>query len=379
MKKCILLFIVLLPVFSVCQDLTNESILEITKTWSQAQQGYTYPMEIQVPAGEAPSNGFPICILLHGKTQSGGTILGKYGNFLPGHVLIAPTAYQNSWNICSEKSDAPDLEMISDLIVLLEDYSNINSNQIRILGSSNGAQLANRIFIENNDERIDLVCTVVSQLNELQYHSGGFYKPESATNPSSSFCGYTVLANPLNTRKYLSICNSNDQIVPYAGGFSEIAEVEYLNAEKAAYIIAQNQGYSGSQLAGPGTPIGSPAIFEFSYLSGKVIHLNGNAGHDTNFAQKTYIANFFSESITSASLEANNYVKIQVYPNPSSSLVNIERTRSKSTTYSIMNTSGELIFKNIARSRIFQIDLTGLPPNIYFMQIDNQTVKLVKL
>ena len=84
--------------------------------------------------------------------------------------------------------------MIEELVTQLQFYSNINPNKIRIVGLSNGAALANNIFIQNTNLGIDIICTTtlfyyyifynksynyyypqaVSQLNEPQYHQNNF-------------------------------------------------------------------------------------------------------------------------------------------------------------------------------------------------------------
>jgi poly(3-hydroxybutyrate) depolymerase len=231
-------------------------------------------MNISVPVGIVPPNGFPVCILLHGNGGNGAGMMNEFMDILECHALVAPTGYLNSWNICAEDSDAPDIEMINDLVNILQTYSNINPNKIRIIGSSNGAGLANNIYIENNNTGIDIVCAIVSHLNEPQYHLGNFYKPSASTDPLSSFCGYDNLVNPLATRKYLSISNDNDPIIPYSGGTSVVG-IDFLPAETAAYNIALNQGYTGSQLTS-GITMGNPQITEYSYLSADVVHIKGH-------------------------------------------------------------------------------------------------------
>lgn len=293
MNKVIFLIFLLLPIFAISQDLTETSTINITKTWSQEPNGYTYPMSIHVPTGAVPENGFPVAILLHGNGGSGSGIVSQFENILGCHILIAPSGYKNSWNLCAESSDAPDIEMVNELVIILQNLPNINSNKIRILGFSNGAGLANRVFIENTNPGIDIVCTIISQLSEPQYHLENFYQPSVLTNPSSEHCGYDVQVKPLNSRKYLSICNENDPVIPYKGGKSFVG-VSFLSAESASYHIAKNQGYTGSQLEA-GTSIGNPTVFEFSYLSGNVTHIKGNDGHSMNKTQADYVKEFFSD------------------------------------------------------------------------------------
>jgi hypothetical protein len=218
----------------------------------------------------------------------------QFGSTLSSHILVAPTGYQNSWNIAAENSEAPDVQMIRDLVPMLQGYGNVNPNHIRFLGVSNGGSLANRIFAENRNPGIDIVSSVVSQLNTFQYRSGQFFEPSGVTDPSRPDGGYDVAILPLMTRKYLSVVNVNDPIIPYEGGASRVG-LTLLAAETAAFNIAQLKGYNGSLLTA-GNEIGSGvnAITEFEYLSGEVVHLRGNAGHQLNSTQKSYITEFFA-------------------------------------------------------------------------------------
>ena len=272
--------------------LTSLTEIIIEKTWAQQPNGYVYPIDIKVPESIEPIEGFPICVLLHANGSNGRRIINQFSSVLDDHILIAPTGYLNSWNICDERSNAPDLEMVDELINNLSNYSNINLNKIRILGSSNGAGLANNIFIQNENPNIDIICAVVSHLNVPQYHDNNFYKNTTVTNPISTFCGYEEITNPISSRKYLSISNINDPTIPYLGGNSKVG-LDFLNAEDAIFYIAKNQGFTGDKLSPEGLALGNPVIFEYSYLSGDVVHIKGNAMHSINPSQLDYLRTFF--------------------------------------------------------------------------------------
>ena len=272
--------------------LTSLTEIIIEKTWAQQPNGYVYPIDIEVPESIEPIEGFPICVLLHSNGSNGRRIINQFSSVLDDHILIAPTGYLNSWNICDERSDAPDLEMVDELVNTLSNYSNINLNKIRILGSSNGAGLANNIFIQNENPNIDIICAVVSHLNIPQYHDNNFYKYSTVTNPMSAFCGYEEITNPISSRKYLSISNINDPTIPYLGGNSKVG-LDFLNAEDAIFYIAKNQGFTGEKLPPEGSALGNPIIFEYSYLSGDVVHIKGNAMHSINPSQLDYLRTFF--------------------------------------------------------------------------------------
>ena len=272
--------------------LTSLTEIIIEKTWAQQLNGYVYPIEIKVPESVEPIEGFPICVLLHANGSNGRRIINQFSSVLDDHILIAPTGYLNSWNICDERSNAPDLEMVDELVNTLSNYSNINLNKIRIIGSSNGAGLANNIFIQNENPNIDIICALVSHLNIPQYHDNNFYKYTTVTNPMSAFCGYEEITNPISSRKYLSISNINDPTIPYLGGNSKVG-LDFLNAEDAIFYIAKNQGFTGDKLPPEGSALDNPIIFEYSYLSGNVVHIKGNAEHSINPSQLNYLRTFF--------------------------------------------------------------------------------------
>jgi hypothetical protein len=90
MKTISVLFLFFL-VFNVSsQNLTNNTIITITKTWSQEPSGWTYPIAIDVPNTPVPQGGFPVCIALHGNGGNGNNSLNQFKNILDCHVVVAP-------------------------------------------------------------------------------------------------------------------------------------------------------------------------------------------------------------------------------------------------------------------------------------------------
>lgn len=300
-----LLFLCILCHTLYGQNLSNSSNLDQTYTWSQEPNGYNFPVAINVPdnGGITAEGGFPVCILLHGNGGNGNQMINQFSNVLSCHILVAPTGYQNSWNICQEGSDAPDTDLVESLIDTLQSFTNVNPNKIRILGSSNGGALANRLFIENNNPAVDRIVAIVSHLNTYQYHDAAFYMPSGLTDSSLPNCGYNTTAIPSTTRAYLSISNDNDPLIPYNGGSSPVG-VDFLPAEEAAYLIAQYKGYSGSLVSGMmGSPMGMPLIFEYAYPQQEVYHIRGNASHAANESQLEYAKTFLEDCIYSLSAE----------------------------------------------------------------------------
>ena len=277
------------------QDLTDSTDIEPTFSWWQQPGGWTYPVDVRVPDGPPPPGGFPVCILLHGNGGNGFDMLQGFGNLITCHALVAPTGYANSWNICAEQSDAPDTAMIDALVTTLQTYDNVNTSAIRLLGFSNGSALCNRVLIENDNPGIDMIAAVVSQLSEGQYHQNSYHYPLSGeTDPDLAYCGYDTPTTMSGGRRYLSICNQNDPVIPYNGGPSGVG-VTFLNAQFATWLVAQSQGHDGPPISGSGEQIGNSGVFAYTYLDGDVVHLRGNSGHGINPTQEAYIVDFLGD------------------------------------------------------------------------------------
>lgn len=270
--------------------ITNDTDLTIVKSWSEGS--FTYPVNIRVPAGSATR---PVCILLHPSGGNGATTIDAYADVLPNHILIAPTGYQNKWNIVNEHR-APDMEMLTQLIASIKTYGNVSLDKIRILGSSNGGGLATRAFIELDDPSVDIVCCVISQMHEQQYRAGKFYKPSDHENIDTDFAftGYDTEVSPYKPRKFLQINNTNDNTVPYSGSSSPgPGSAIFLSAKDSSFLIATSQGYTGGILTSGQQYFNYSTVTKFSYLNNHVVQLTSNAGHNTNTGIMAAITEYF--------------------------------------------------------------------------------------
>lgn len=358
------------------QNLTNNTSINISKTWSQQPNGYTYPISIHVPSGTPPSGGYPLCILLHGNGGNAAGMVNDFSNKLSCHILVAPSGYLNSWNISNESSEAPDVEMIADLIDSLKLYNNVDTTRIRLLGTSNGSALCNRAFIENKDPAIDIVVAIVSHLSTAQYHNNNFYYPSGATGGSAPYSGYDTQTTPIMGRKYLGISNTNDGLIPYNGGNS--VGVTFLPAQESIFRIAQSQGYTGTQLGSSGTQLGTTNIYEFSYLNNQVVHINGDAGHTTNQDQIDYVKVFIDDcAVNTAFFTAPDQQSTTIYPNPAGQYLYVTLNLKTSTTLSLYDKMGKTL-KNKKINSNSKIDISDLPNDIYFIKIDSDCFKFIK-
>ena len=126
--------------------------------------------------------------------------------------MIAPTGYLNQWNLATETSKAPDIDMLKDLITSLKGYNNVDASRIKLLGFSNGAGMVNRAFVEIDDTDIHSYVTIGTQLFDPQYRNDTFYYPTTQTGSTPS--DYNTATVPLQNRRILNLHGENDVTVP---------------------------------------------------------------------------------------------------------------------------------------------------------------------
>ena len=268
MKNIILLFTSIFNLFS-CQTsekyyyenrFLSSGSFYINQKWSQEIAGYQREVFAMVPSEQ--KRKFPVVIVLHGNGGRANLFINEF-KYLNNKIIIAPQGYKRSWNIKKEKSKAPDLNLIKDIILYLKQFDNVDSDKISILGSSNGAALVNQILIELNDPSIKNAISLVSQLNSFQYHNNKFW--------SQSNNNFNVSIIPQKGRRILFMGGTNDDLANYYGGEGVLGYV-FLNAEESAYIFAKAMGYNGSKIPFNQAKEGPDNFFKFSYLNGDVIH-----------------------------------------------------------------------------------------------------------
>ena len=182
--------------------------------------------------------------------------------------MVFAQGYLKSWNIVSERSQAPDREFIEAIVTKLTEYSNVKDSDAVLMGSSNGAALVNQFAIETKLDHFSHYITVVSQLNAWQ-HDDTAFKAKGLDN------NYTESVVPLKGKCLMNVSGANDQLVPYAGGPSKgirakDGKLAFVDAERSAFLWAQHYGYKGEQLSQPSES--SEEMDVFSYLDGAVVH-----------------------------------------------------------------------------------------------------------
>ena len=70
--------------------------------------------------------------------------------------------------------------------------------------------------------------------------------------------------------------------------------------------------------------------------------------------------------------------KIGVYPNPFVDQLTINSESTEAQEYELYSLHGKMVLKGFMSKKVNTINLSNLPPNIYFLKTDNQSIKLIK-
>ena len=251
----------------------------ITQSWSQ-ERDFRRPYFVNVPSTDDVKRRLPVLIFLHG---NGGNAQASMRGWLRSrpqiskqYIMVFAQGYRESWNIVSEASKAYDVGFVESIVKRLVAHNNVATNDVTIMGGSNGAALVNQLAIESRLPNIRNYISGVCPLNVWQY-DGQQFKAKGDDN------SYEVAAVPLAGKRLLNISGTEDALIPYDGGPSPVipakdGKLAFVQAEESTFLWAKAMGYEGEQLTKPTSTSGDIEFFE--YLDGDVIHCKvNNAGH----------------------------------------------------------------------------------------------------
>ena len=234
-----------------------------TQSWSQ-ETSYKRVAHIKYP--EIDAQTYPVLILLHGANSNAYSKINQYID-LNNYILVALQGYNNRWNIQTESTKADDLDYIENIINQLKTYSDVDANNISLLGSSNGAAMVNRAMIELPAGTFKNAITLASQLSTDQYNNNTFWGDDN--NDGVYDTSYTLSQD----LRVLSLHGTGDGLIPYDGGYAGFIDRTFLEARQSNLTLARALGYSGN-LANYTTPFpnNDTVIFKYEYLGGDAVH-----------------------------------------------------------------------------------------------------------
>ena len=365
----LLLFVVCIY-FSYAQGYISETI---------QYDGLTREYSIYIPASYDGTTSFPLLFNFHG---GGGDIASQIAiadmspiadteNF----IVVYPQARQdpsdgNSFNwIPKVPGTFDDVPFISSLIDTIAINYEIDQNRIYACGYSLGGDMSFELACKLNSR----IAAIAPVARTMQANPDSFCFQEHPTGV------LTILGTDDNNSQYNGIT--------YDG-------VEYYLSAAATHSYWANHNNCD---VNPTMSTVSPSVerYTWSTTSGcsyveelKVI----GGGHDWpgSFGNMTidaseeiwqFVSRYDINGIIECSTASiNEYSKdnFRVYPNPVSSELTIKMDLSEEKKYRIYSTIGELVSSGKLNSNHNTIDLSSLPPNVYVLNINNHSVKLVK-
>ena len=343
--------------------------------------GLTREYSIYVPESYDGTTNFPLLFNLHG---GGGTNsdwqaasdmrpIADTADF----ILVYPQARPdpsdgNSFNwIPKTPGTFDDVPFFSSLIDTIASNYQIDQNRIYACGYSLGGDMTFELGCKLNN-RIAAIAPVARTMQ---------------ANPNS-FC------SPVHPTGVLTILGTDDLVSPYNG--IVFAGIEYYISAAATHIYWAT--HNNCDLTATMSSV-SPSVerYTWSTASGcayveelKVI----GGGHDWpgSFGNMTIDSNteiwqFVSRydingligctttSINEINGQTDNY---KVFPNPCNQELTIEVKSVQSNDFFIYNVIGELVTSGNLNSQVNTIDLSSLAPNVYILNIENQSIRLIK-
>ena len=343
--------------------------------------GLTREYSFYVPASYDGTTSFPLLFNFHGgngviadwQTTADMRPIADTANF----ILVYPQARQdpsdgNSLNwLPKTPGTFDDVPFISALIDTIASDYQIDQNRIYACGYSLGGEFS-----------YELACKLNSKIAAI-----GALARTMQADPNS-YC------SPVHPTGVLTILGTDDFISPYNG--LTFGGIEYyISAEATHSYWATHNNCDTTATMNTVSP--SVERYTWSTASGcayveelKVI----GGGHDWpgSFGNMTIDANseiwqFVSRydingligcSTTSINENNNTRENYKVYPNPVHTQITIDMGLAEEREFRLYNPIGELVLNGVLNSQISIIDLSSLPPNVYLLQIENQSIKLIK-
>jgi polyhydroxybutyrate depolymerase len=343
--------------------------------------GLTRQYSIYVPASYDGTVEFPLLFNFHGgndviaswQTLSDMRSLADAENFIVVYPQARPDHSDgNSFNWLPKSAgtfdDVPFISALIDAIAV--DYQ-INQSRIYACGYSLGGEFAYELSCKLNN-RIAAIAAVARTMQ---------------ANPNS-YCA------PVHPTGVLTILGTNDSTSPYNG--LTYAGIEYYLSAAAThnYWATYNNCETTASMSTVSSSVerhtwsteaGCAYVEELKVIGGGHDWPGsfGNMTIDTNSEIWQFVSNYNINGLiecTTASVNdfSSHQGKYKAYPNPVNSQLTIEMDIAEEKEYRIYSTVGKLLISGTLNSKTNKIDLSSLPYNVYFLKINNQTMKFVK-
>lgn len=373
--KHITILLVLIGTFSpiLAQQTINGSVIH-----DGIQRDYI----LYIPAIYDGSADFPLVLNFHGFGSNANEQM-FYGDFrdiadTEGFLLVHPqgTSLNGSqyWNVGSPGSSGSTIDDVGFTEALIDELANlytINLDRVYATGMSNGGFMSFLLACQLS-EKIAAIASVTGSMTLDTYDN----------------------CNAQHPTPILQIHGTSDNIVPYNGNTGSLSIddvisywVNYNNCDTNPTIttfpdldpsdgsIVEHIVYTGGDNAS--TTEHMKVIGGGHTWPGSVFILPGT-NQDINASNEIW--EFFSRFDINGSLSVNEFEngQVTIYPNPTSSKINLSLSFSEELNYELFSSNGKQLMNGTIKSSYQEINLSHLKPNIYFLKLGNQVFKILK-
>ena len=373
--KHITILLVLIGTFSpiLAQQTINGSVIH-----DGIQRDYI----LYIPAIYDGSADFPLVLNFHGFGSNANEQM-FYGDFrdiadTEGFLLVHPqgTSLNGSqyWNVGSPGSSGSTIDDVGFTEALIDELANlytINLDRVYATGMSNGGFMSFLLACQLS-EKIAAIASVTGSMTLDTYDN----------------------CNAQHPTPILQIHGTSDNIVPYNGNTGSLSIddvisywVNYNNCDTNPTIttfpdldpsdgsIVEHIVYTGGDNAS--TTEHMKVIGGGHTWPGSVFILP-ETNQDINASNEIW--EFFSRFDINGSLSVNEFEngQVTIYPNPTSSKINLSLSFSEELNYELFSFLGKQLMNGTIKSNYQEINLSHLKPNIYFLKIGNQVFKILK-
>jgi len=305
-----------------------------------------------------------------------------YGDFRAiadseGFLLVHPEGTflngNQHWNVGNFTigSTANDIGFTEALIDELADLYTINLDRVYSTGMSNGGYMSFLLACQLS-EKIAAVASVTGSMTPDTYNACNAQHPTPilqihGTNDEIVLYNGTAWSRSIEDVLAYWVNYNNCDVTPSTTVFPDIDPTDGSIVEHIIYqngdngVTTEHMKVIGGRHTWPGSNFNFPGT-----------------NQDINASMEIW--DFFSRFDINGTLSTNEYNdrSFTIYPNPTNSKISLSCSFCEKLNYELFSATGKKLISGSIESRNSQIDLSTLPPNIYYLVIDNQTYKVLK-
>lgn len=341
---------------------------------------------LYVPANYTGTQNVPLLFNFHGYTSNASQQM-FYGDFraiadTAGFIIVHPEGKldgsgQTHFNVGWGGSSIDDLGFSSALIdSLMMDYA-IDADRVYSTGMSNGGFMSFHLAC-NLSSRIAAIASVTGSMvpstvsNCAASHPTAIMQIHGTSDGTVAYNGGGgISASIPNVLTYWSNYNNTDATaittaVPNTNTLDGCTaeKIAYLNGDSCTEVV--HYKITGGAHTWPGAPITIGVTNRDINASTEIWKFVSR--YDINGLRATC-------ALSTSALENEAF---ELYPNPANNVITLKGTFLEALNYEIIDALGKVVATGNVNTTNNTIDISKLKTDVYFLKLDNRTLKIVK-